>query len=147
MVDYLRLLAGAFVFSVGMPPVIAASVHKSLELLHREPERVTKLQHNCKYFLDYAKRRGLDTGLGMGTAVTPIIIGDSIATVMLSQQLLDRGINVLPVLYPAVPTKQSRLRFFVTAMHTEQDIATAIDVTIEEIAKIPAQMQALKFPT
>ena len=146
MIDYLRLLAGAFVFSVGMPPVIAASVHKSLELMHRKPERVAKLQHNCKCFLDYAKKRGLDTGLGMGTAVTPIIIGDSIATVMLSQELLNRGINVLPVLYPAVPMKQSRLRFFVTAMHTEQDITKAIDVTIEEIAKIPARMQVLRLP-
>jgi 8-amino-7-oxononanoate synthase len=146
MVDYLRLLAGAFVFSVGMPPVIAASVHKSLELMHREPDRVARLQHNCRYFLDYARKCGLDTGLGMGTAVTPIIIGDSIAAVMLSQELLKRGINVLPVLYPAVPMKQSRLRFFVTAMHSEQDIVKAIDVTIEEIARIPARMQALKLP-
>jgi 8-amino-7-oxononanoate synthase len=145
MVDYLRLLAGAFVFSVGMPPAIAASVHKSLEIMHREPERVARLQQNCQYFLDYAKKRGLDTGLGMGTAVTPIVIGDSIATVMLSQQLLTRGINVLPVLYPAVPMKQSRLRFFVTAMHNKQDITQAIDTTVDEIAKIPAQMQLGNF--
>jgi 8-amino-7-oxononanoate synthase len=146
MVDYLRLLAGAFVFSVGMPPVIAASVDKALELMHREPERVTRLQHNCKYFLDYARGKGLDTGLGMGTAVTPIIIGDSIATVVLSQELLNRGVNVLPVLYPAVPVKSSRLRFFITAMHTEEDIRAAIDTTIEEIAKIPARLQTIKMP-
>jgi 8-amino-7-oxononanoate synthase len=146
LVDYLRLLAGAFVFSVGMPPVIAASVDKSLEIMHREPERIARLQQNCRHFLEYAKKRGLDTGLGMGTAVTPIVIGDSIATVMLSQELLIRGINVLPVLYPAVPMKQSRLRFFITAMHTRADIETAIDITVEEIAKIPARMQALKLP-
>jgi 8-amino-7-oxononanoate synthase len=146
MVDYLRLTAGAFVFSVGMPPVIAASVNKALELMHREPERVTRLQHNCKYFLDYAKKKGLDTGLGMGTAVTPIIVGDSIATVILSQELLSRGINVLPVLYPAVPVKSSRLRFFMTAMHTDKDIETAIDVTIEEMAKIPARLATIKAP-
>jgi 8-amino-7-oxononanoate synthase len=146
LVDYLRLLAGAFVFSVGMPPVIAASVDKSLEIMHREPERVARLQQSCRHFLEYAKKRGLDTGLGMGTAVTPIVIGDSIATVMLSQELLNRGINVLPVLYPAVPMKQSRLRFFITAMHTPADIETAIDTTVEEIAKLPARMQALKLP-
>jgi 8-amino-7-oxononanoate synthase len=144
MVDYLRLTAGAFVFSVGMPPVIATSVEKSLELMHREPERVARLQHNSRYFVDYAKRKGLDTGLGMGTAVAPIVIGDSIATVIMSQELLNRGINVLPVLYPAVPVKSSRLRFFLTAMHTEQDIETAIDTTVEELAKIPARMQSIK---
>jgi hypothetical protein len=42
--------------------------------------------------------------------------------------------------------KQSRLRFFITAMHTRADIETAIDITVEEIAKIPARMQALKLP-
>jgi 8-amino-7-oxononanoate synthase len=144
MVDYLRLTAGAFVFSVGMPPVIAASVEKSLELMHREPERVARLQHNGRYFVDYAKKKSLDTGLGMATAVAPIIIGDSIATVIMSQELLNRGINVLPVLYPAVPVKSSRLRFFLTAMHTEQDIEVAIDTTVEELAKIPARMQSIK---
>jgi 7-keto-8-aminopelargonate synthetase-like enzyme len=146
LVDYLRLLAGAFVFSVGMPPVIAASVDRCLEIMHREPERVARLQQNCKHFLEYAQKQGLDTGLGTGTAVTPIVIGDSIATVMLSQELLNRGINVLPVLYPAVPMRQSRLRFFITAMHTAADIETAIDTTVEEIAKLPARMQALKLP-
>jgi 8-amino-7-oxononanoate synthase len=50
----------------------------------------------------------------------------------------------LPVLYPAVPVKSSRLRFFLTAMHTEQDIETAIDTTVEELAKVPARMQSIK---
>ena len=94
--------------------------------------------------MDYAKKKGLDTGLGMATAVAPIIIGDSIATVIMSQELLNRGINVLPVLYPAVPVKSSRLRFFLTAMHTQQDIETAIDTTVEELAKVPARMQSIK---
>ena len=81
----------------------------------------------------------------MGTAVAPIVIGDSIATVIMSQELLKRGINVLPMLYPAVPVKSSRLRFFLTAMHTEQDIEAAIDTTVEELAKIPARMQSIKM--
>src|SRR5688500_550535 len=144
MLEYLRLTACAIVFSVVMPPVIAASVETSLEVGHRVPERDARLQHNSRYFVEYAKKEGLDTGLGMGTAVAPIIIGDSIATVIMSQELLNRGINVLPVLYPAVPVKSSRLRFFLTAMHTEQDIETAVDTTVEELAKIPARMQSIK---
>ena len=50
LVDYLRLTVGVFVFSVGMPPVIAATAQKALEILHREPERVARLQHNAAYF-------------------------------------------------------------------------------------------------
>jgi 8-amino-7-oxononanoate synthase len=143
MVDYLRCMAGAFVYSVGMPPMIAASVGKALEIMHREPERVRQLQRNARYFYDAARKRGLDTGNGMATAVCPIVIGDSIPTVMLSQNLLQRGVNVLPVLYPAVPAKASRLRFFLTAAHTESDMDTGLDLLCEGLAAIPARLSAL----
>ena len=147
LVDYLRCMAGAFVFSVGMPPLIAASAAKALEIMRREPERVTRLQHNGAYFRDYARKKGLDTGNGCGTAVCPIVVGDSIPAVILSQKLFQRGINVQPVLYPAVPAKSSRLRFFLTAMHTEDEIETAIDATVSELAKIPESMATLKIPS
>jgi 8-amino-7-oxononanoate synthase len=134
LVDYLRLTVGVFVFSVGMPPVIAATAHKALEVLHREPERVARLQHNAAYFCSLAKARGL--GTAAGTAVCPVMVGDSLPTVVLSQRLLERGVNALPVTHPAVPAKSSRLRFFVTAMHTRAQIETAIDVTAEELANM-----------
>jgi 8-amino-7-oxononanoate synthase len=136
LVDYLRLTVGVFVFSVGMPPVIAATAHKALEVLHREPERVARLQHNAAYFCSLAKARGLDLGTAAGTAVCPVMVGDSLPTVVLSQRLLERGVNALPVTHPAVPAKTSRLRFFVTAMHTRTQIETAIDVTAEELANV-----------
>jgi 8-amino-7-oxononanoate synthase len=146
LVDYLRCLSGGFVYSVGIPPLIAASAAKSLEIMHREPERVAALQRNGAYFHKVAKEKGLDTGTGCGTAVSPIVVGDSISAVILSQQLFQRGINVQPVLYPAVPAKSSRLRFFLTSMHTEAQIETAIDATVDELAKIPDSMRLLKFP-
>ena len=143
LVDYLRCMSGGFVYSVGIPPVIAASVQKALELMHREPERVTKLQENGAYFLQYAKSKGLDTGFGRGTSVTPIVVGDSLGAVILSQELNHRGINVQPVIYPAVPPKSARLRFFITATHSKQDIETTIDTIVEEIARLPERMKAL----
>lgn len=140
LIDYLRCMTGAFVYSVGLPPVIAASVEKALHIMHREPDRVAALHRNGAYFLTIARQRALDTGNGRGTAVCPIVVGDSIPAVILSQQLLRRGINVQPVLYPAVPAKSSRLRFFLTAMHTQEEIEMAINATAEELAKIPKSM-------
>jgi 8-amino-7-oxononanoate synthase len=146
LVDYLKCLSGGFVYSVGIPPLLAASVAKSLEIMHREPERVVTLQRNGAYFHKVAKEKGLDTGHGCGTAVSPIVVGDSMSAVILSQQLFRRGINVQPVLYPAVPAKSSRLRFFLTAMHTEAQIDTATDAMVEELARIPESMRSLKLP-
>jgi 8-amino-7-oxononanoate synthase len=146
LVDYLKSLSGGFVYSVGMPPVIAASAIKSLEIMHHEPERVARLHSNAAYFRKTAMEKGLDVGSSVGTAVSPIVVGDSITSVILSQQMFKRGINVQPVFYPAVPAKSSRLRFFLTAMHTEAHIDTALDTLVEEIAKIPDSMRSLKIP-
>lgn len=145
MVEYLRLLAGTFVYSVGMPPVIAVSVEKALEIMLREPERVERLRANGAYFKRYAREQGLDTGHSGGFSVTPVMVGDSIAAVALSQDLFERGVNVLPVLYPAVPMKESRLRFFLTAMHTEEDMKSAIDTTVQALAEIPERLKILKM--
>jgi 8-amino-7-oxononanoate synthase len=144
LVDYIRCMAGAFVYSVGMPPVIAAAAAKALDLMYREPERVATLQKNAAHFLDYAKSKKLDTGFGGGTAITPVVVGDSLGAVILSQDLNRRGVNVQPVIYPAVPPKSARLRFFVTAEHTRQDIEATLDIVAEEIGKLPERMQALK---
>ena len=143
LVQYLRLTVGTFVYSVGVPPVIAASALKALEILHREPERVRKLQRNGVYFRSLALEQGLDTGNGTGAAICPIIVADSLPAVMLSQRLLQRGINVQPVMHPAVPAKASRLRFFLTTKHTDEEMATALRVTAAELASVRPSLSAL----
>jgi 8-amino-7-oxononanoate synthase len=144
LVEYLRLTVGVFVYSVAMPPVIAASTLTALKILHREPDRVSKLQQNGATFRSLAVEHGLDTGNGAGTAICPIIIADSGSAVMLSQRLLERGINVQPVTHPAVPAKASRLRFFLTAMHSDAEITAAVEATVEELKSVRAQVSALR---
>lgn len=144
LVDYVKHQVGAFVYSVGMPPVIAASAEKALEIMHREPERVARLQRNGEYFRRLALERGLDTGNGAGTAVCPVVVGDSLVAMMLSQRLLERGVNVQPVTHPAVPAKTSRLRFFLSAMHDEKDIEVAVDLTFGELQRARGELRAAK---
>jgi 7-keto-8-aminopelargonate synthetase-like enzyme len=146
LIEYLKLTVGAFVYSVAMPPVIAASCLAALQLLHREPERVARLRNNGVLFRELAQKRGLNVGSGAGSAICPIIIGDSLPTALLSQKLFERGVNVQPVLYPAVPPKEARLRFFLTATHTDEDIEAGIDATVAELAKLDEAVQALSNP-
>jgi 8-amino-7-oxononanoate synthase len=51
----------------------------------------------------------------------------------LSEALFTRGINVQPILYPAVPEKMARLRFFMCSQHSEDDIRHAVGVLAEEL--------------
>jgi 7-keto-8-aminopelargonate synthetase-like enzyme len=144
LVDYIKSLVGVFV--VGMPPLIAATAHQAIEIMRSEPERVRRLHRNVELFRGLAKERELDTGISAGTAVCPIVVGDSIPTVILSHKLLDRGFNVLPVLYPAVPAKASRLRCFLTSEHNASEIKAALDATSEELAKMPETLRAMQVP-
>ena len=133
LVDYLRYSVGVFVYSVGMPPLIAAAIEKALQIMYREPERVAKLHQNTALFHRLARERDLDTGTAAGTAIAPIIVGDSLPAAILAHRLFERGINVQPLMYPAVLAKEARLRFFIMATHTETDIEAAIDATSEEL--------------
>ena len=56
-----------------------------------------------------------------------------------------RGINVQPILYPAVEEKAARLRFFITAVHTEEQIRAAVDAVAEELARIDPSYLAKRY--
>jgi 7-keto-8-aminopelargonate synthetase-like enzyme len=136
LIEYLKYTAPGFVFSCGLPPAAAAAALASLKLLIKEPQRMQKLRRNSQLFLDGAKARGLNTGLSQDTAVVPIIMGNSINALRLSRAMFERGINVQPILYPAVEEEKARLRFFITSAHTEEQILHTVQVLAEEIAKI-----------
>lgn len=135
LIEFLKSYAPGFVFSVGLPPLLAEAALKSLELLKAEPERVTTLQKNSVYFLKQAKAQGLDTGLAEGYCVVPIIIGDSLCAARISAGLLQRGFNVLPIIFPAVPMNSARLRFFLTSEHSFEQIDQALLAVKAEIGK------------
>ena len=133
LVEYLKYGSPGFVFSVGMPPIVAAACHKALELMQREPERVHKLQKISQFFLNYAQEKGLDTGAAQGYAIVPIMVGDSMVSGFLATRLFARGIYVMPITFPAVKEGAARLRFFLSASHTEEQIRKTIDTVVEEI--------------
>lgn len=138
IIHFLKYGSPGFVFSVGMPPVIAAACRKALDIMLAEPERVHKLQDISQYFLKYAHERGLDTGQAQGYAVLPVIVGDSMVSGFLSQLLFERGIYVMPISFPAVKEGQARLRFFLSASHREEHVRAAIDAIVEELPRANA---------
>jgi 8-amino-7-oxononanoate synthase len=139
LIDYLKLSTPGFVYSVGLSPPVAAAAVAALDIMEREPERVSKLQTAARRFLDGARRAGLDAGQSVGLGIVPIITGGSILAARLSDALFTRGINVQPILYPAVPEQSARLRFFLSSDHTAAHIDTAIAALAEETARLAAQ--------
>ncbi|WP_417695276.1 aminotransferase class I/II-fold pyridoxal phosphate-dependent enzyme [Roseibium sp.] len=136
--DYLKVSNPGFVFSVGLSPALSAAALMSIEMMAKEPERVAKLRENGAYFLKVATDAGLNTGPSIGASVVPVIVGDSLRAAMLSNNLLERRINALPIIFPAVAEKSARLRFFITSDHTLEQIDRAVNATVEELDKLNA---------
>jgi 8-amino-7-oxononanoate synthase len=139
LVDFLKVAAPGFVFSVGMAPPAAAAALAALELLEREPERVRRLNDRAALFLRLAREGGLDVGGSIGASIVPVVTGSSIRAGRLAQALFHRGVNVQPILYPAVPERAARLRFFATASHTEEQIRDTVEILLEESRRVASE--------
>jgi myxalamid-type polyketide synthase MxaB len=136
VVKYLKYTAPGFVFSVGISPANAAAALASIRKISRDPAPVHRCQDRSRKFLETAKSHRLNTGLSNNTPVVPVIIGNSLRALLLSRNLFQRGINVQPILHPAVEEKAARLRFFITARHTDEQIRYTLQCVEEELAKL-----------
>ena len=136
IVEYLKYTAPGFVFSVGISPPNAAATLAAIRVLKQNPDRATRLQARAKLFLDLAKEQGLNTGMSRDSPVIPIIVGDSLKSIQLSQNLFKRGINVPFMIYPSVPQNGARLRFFITCDHTEAQIRSTVSILTEELKQL-----------
>ncbi|HTY49252.1 MAG TPA: aminotransferase class I/II-fold pyridoxal phosphate-dependent enzyme [Steroidobacteraceae bacterium] len=133
LVEHLKFLAPGFLYSVGMAPPLAAASLAALEHLRGHPELPQRLRERGALFLQLTRAAGIDTGPSAGISVIPVVVGSSIRAARLSEALFERGINVQPILYPAVPEKQARLRFFMCCEHTEQDVRVAVEAVAREL--------------
>lgn len=136
LVEHIKFLAPGFLYSVGSPPQVIAPCLEALKIIQQEPERVQRLQALSQYFLIKAKAAGVDTGHSQGIAIIAAITGSSQSAARLSLALYEHGINVQPIMYPVVPEKSARLRFFLSSEHTEAQIDTTIQVLAQELKKV-----------
>jgi len=81
--------------------------------------------------LEQARAHGFDTGSSIGAAVVPVIVGSSALAARLSHDLFEQGINVQPILHPAVPEKSARLRFFLSCQHTRAQVDQALETLVK----------------
>ncbi|MFG3604370.1 aminotransferase class I/II-fold pyridoxal phosphate-dependent enzyme [Micromonospora chersina] len=131
LIEYLRYTTPGFLYSVGLPPASTAAALAALRQLRDEPERVARLRDNARLFRRLAVQAGLDVGVG-SAPVVPVITGGSAAALLLADRMRQRGVNVQPILYPAVEETAARLRFFINATHRQAQIESAIEALAQE---------------
>ena len=121
LINYLRGFSRSRFFSCGLSPVVAAGILKALDLFEAEPELRTKLWEN----VDFMQKRLRDAGVSVGDSecqVIPIMIQDDARVFEIGEALMQEGIYINPVKYPAVPKHKSRFRMSISASHSREEL-------------------------
>jgi myxalamid-type polyketide synthase MxaB len=136
LIEYMRYLCPGLVFSVGLAPADTAAALAALDILEREPHRPRRLRERARFFRQVAREHGLTVCGDEESPVASLIVGDDKLAVALSANLLERGIEVQPIVRPAVSATTARLRFFLTANHTEEQILETVPVVAHQLEKL-----------
>jgi 7-keto-8-aminopelargonate synthetase-like enzyme len=130
IINYLRHASRGYIFSAALPPAQAAASNEAFNVILDEQWRINKLCDNAKLFINNLTNAGFDT-LKTQTAIVPIFCGSDQMAYEMTREAQMHDIFVLPVVSPAVPEGQARLRATVTANHTAEDIVHTVEVLAE----------------
>ena len=114
-----------FLFSTSHPPGVAAACLKAIEIMEQEPQLIAKLWENTRYFKAKLEALGFDTGKSE-TPITPVIAGDEVKAMKLSDRLLEEGVFAQGIAFPTVQRGKARVRTIISAAHTKEDLDFAL---------------------
>jgi 8-amino-7-oxononanoate synthase len=135
VIHFLKHHSRPLIFTASLPPSNTAGVLAALEVLRSEPERRAQLWANTRRLQDGMRDLGYNIG-ETETPIIPVLIGPMETTFVFWRKLFDAGVFTNPVMPPAVPPSQCRLRTSVMATHTFDQI----DFCLEQFASIGREL-------
>jgi glycine C-acetyltransferase len=126
IIDLLRQRSRPYLFSNSVaPPIVAASI-KVLDLLAGTSELRERLFSNTRMFRERMMSHGFNIVPGEHPIV-PVMLGDAALAARMADMLLKRGVYVVGFSYPVVPQGKARIRVQVSAAHTPEELAFAVE--------------------
>ena len=116
VIDLMRTRARTFIYSTGLPPLVAAAAIAAVDLIEREPDYVGEPLRKARLFA-----RALNLPKPQ-SAIVPLILGEADAALAAAQALEEDGFLVVAIRPPTVPRGTARLRFAFTAQHPDTDV-------------------------
>ena len=126
IVGWLRQRSRPYLFSNSVPPVIAASTLRVLDLIEDGDELRSNLRRNTAHF----RRRMNEAGFTIVPGehpIAPVMLGDAALAAKFAEKLLERGVYVIGFSYPVVPMGKARIRTQMTAGHSLEQLDRAIE--------------------
>jgi glycine C-acetyltransferase len=126
IVQLLRQRSRPYLFSNSLPPPIVAASLAAIELLSTSGELRQRLESNTRWFREQIAQAGFSIVPGVHPIV-PIMLGDAVLAGRMAERLLEKGVYVIGFSYPVVPQGKARIRTQLSAAHTPDDLAFAMD--------------------
>ena len=126
IVAWLRQRSRPYLFSNSIPPVIAATTLRVLDLVESGDELRANLRRNTAHFRQRMTEAGFTIVPGEHP-IAPVMIGDAALAARFAERLLERGVYVIGFSYPVVPMGKARIRTQMCAGHTLEQLDRAVE--------------------
>ncbi|MDR3505959.1 MAG: aminotransferase class I/II-fold pyridoxal phosphate-dependent enzyme [Acidocella sp.] len=127
--EYLVNRCGGVIYATALPPAVLGAMEAAIDLvpsLSAERAHLAELAANFRARLN---ETGLDTGTS-ATQIVPVILGGEERTLSVARALEAEGFLGVAIRPPTVPNGTSRIRFALSARHSEADIAALAKAVI-----------------
>ncbi len=126
IIELLRQRSRPYLFSNTLCPSIAGATLEVLELLTASTTLRDRLEANTKFFREQLGRLGFNILPGVHPIV-PVMLGDAALATNFADAMLGRGIYVIGFSYPVVPKGKARIRVQISAAHSQDELARAVE--------------------
>ncbi len=127
VINYLKHNSAAFIFSASPTPASVAAAIESLKILEEEPELVDRLITNADRVRQGLKQLGFNVHENR-TAIVPVIIGDTMKTLLFWKRLFEAGVYANAFVRPGVPPGMEMLRTSYMATHEPEQLDKIIEL-------------------
>jgi 8-amino-7-oxononanoate synthase len=131
----IRSGARSLLYTTAMPPPLAETLLKSMEVVRHSDDLRARLMRNVALFRAHAKQSRLPV-LESSTPIQPILVGSAGRAVNVSERLFERGFFIQGIRPPTVPEGMSRLRVVLTAHHQKEQITRLVEAISATLAEI-----------
>jgi len=127
VINYLKHHSPALIFSASPTPASVAAALAALDILEKEPERITKLLRNARKMREGFTRLGFKVLEGE-SAVVPVIVGDDMIAFQFWRKLFDAGVFVNAFISPGVPQGMQMMRTSYMASHEDEHLDRILEI-------------------
>ena len=131
VIEYVRFYARSFFFSGSIPTPSVAGALAILDIIEKDSERREDLWRCIRYMREGLISMGFDIG-NTESAIIPIMVGNESKLKPFLHDMLDAGIFMNFVAFPAVPRQRCRLRMSMMAGHSKADL----DYVLETLGRL-----------